>query len=127
MTFRAQEHARAHLRNARNVRRTAKAWMARPRTVRRGPQIRVSDRQLVAILQVIELGQYEQCGLKSTFPVAAICTSSSSPSRVNATERPALRMTRATLPRPPLEGVGGADYPMGLSLAFQPPIRPEAK
>ena len=68
MTFRAQEHARAHLRNARNVRRTAKAWMARPRTVRRGPQIRVSDRQLVAILQVIELGQYEQCGLKRTFP-----------------------------------------------------------
>ncbi len=42
--------------------------MARPRTVRRGPQIRVSDRQLVAILQVIELGQYEQCGLKRTFP-----------------------------------------------------------
>jgi hypothetical protein len=68
MTFRAQEHARAHLPNARNVRRTAKAWMARPRTVRRGPQIRVSDRQLVAILQVIELGQYEQCGLKRTFP-----------------------------------------------------------
>ena len=101
--------------------------MARPRTVRRGPQIRVSDRQLVAILQVIELGSMSNAALSARSPVAAIYTSSSSPGRVNATERPAVRMTRATLPRPPLEGMGGADYPMGLSLAFQPPIRPEAK